>query len=318
MLNYIHDKLKNIILRLIVYYVAWLLALGGIFHLFPQILFYVTQERERFFAAQRGNTRADVSVTLGNIKEGLITLVDPEHTIPVMVALVLAFWVTLPITWLYRWTRPRKKYSQSFALTLLVIPIAISLVVFLVKGSLALAFSLAGIVAAVRFRTSLDEPMDSVYMLMAIGIGLAAGTQLILVAYLASLVFVIITLVAWKNNFGAQPEVLSGWRIDDSAKWGTAPGETGTATENPYDAQIEVHTTKVNAAQKATALILDSSTKRWQVADVVENADGTAIVVFDVRLKKSVNFPTFMREIEESGKGNINDVKLKGQEPVTA
>ena len=330
MLNYIHDKLKNIIVRLIVYYVAWLLALGGIFHLFPQILVYVTQERERFFAAQRGNTRADVSVTLGNIKEGvatlaegnikegLITLVDPEHTVPVMVALVLAFWVTLPITWLYRWTRPRKTYSQSFAHTLLVIPIAISLVVFLVKGSLALAFSLAGIVAAVRFRTSLDEPMDSVYMLMAIGIGLAAGTQLILVAYLASLVFVIITLVAWKNNFGAQPEVLSGWRIDDSAQWGTAIDETGAAMENPYDAQIEVHATKANAAQKATASILESSTKRWQVADVIENADGTTIVVFDVRLKKSINFPAFMREIEESGKGNINDVKLKGQEPVTA
>lgn len=330
MLNYIHHKLKNIIIRLIVYYVAWLLALGGIFHLFPQILFYVTQERERFFAEQRANARADVSVTLGNIKEGvatlvegniregLITLVDPEHTIPVMVALVLAFWVTLPITWIYRWTRPRKKYSQSFAHTLLVIPIAISLVVFLVKGSLALAFSLAGIVAAVRFRTSLEEPMDSVYMLMAIGIGLAAGTQLILVAYLASLVFVIITLAVWKSNFGAQPEVLSGWRIDDSAKWGAASDETGNATENPYDAQVEVHTTKVNAAQKAIASILESSAKRWQVADVVENADGTATVVFDVRLKKSINFPSFIRDIEESGKGYINNVKLKGQEPVTA
>ena len=155
-------------------------------------------------------------------------------------------------------------------------------------------------------------------MLMAIGIGLAAGTQLILVAYLASLVFVIITLAVWKSNFGAQPEVLSGWRIDDSAKWGTASDETGNVTENPYDAQVEVHTTKVNAAQKATALILESSAKRWQVADVVENADGTATVVFDVRLKKSINFPSFIRDIEESGKGYINNVKLKGQEPVTA
>ena len=142
MLDRIYYMLNNIIIRLIVYYVAWLLALGGVFHLFPQILIYVTQERERFFAGQQGSGRADVSVTLGNIKEGvatlvegnikeaLITLVDPAHTIPVMVALVLAFWVTLPITWLYRWTRPRKKYSQSFAHTLLVIPIAISLVVF--------------------------------------------------------------------------------------------------------------------------------------------------------------------------------------------
>ena len=324
MLNKIHHMLNNIIIRLIVYYVAWLLALGGIFHIFPEILYYVGQERERFFEGQRSDTGTDslekikegvATLVEGNIKEAviLVTLVDPARTIPVMVALALAFWVTLPITWVYRWTRPRKKYSQSFSHTLLMIPIAISLVVFLVKGSLALAFSLAGIVAAVRFRTSLEEPMDSVYLLMAIGIGLAAGTQLILVAYLASLVFVIITLTVWKSNYGAQPEVLSGWRIADSQQFGTVSGEGESATENLYNAQIEVHTTKVNAAQKATALILESSTKRWQVANVVENSDGTAIIVFDVWLKKSVDLPSFIQDIEENGRGHINNVKLKGQ-----
>ena len=325
MFDKINHILKNIIIRLIVYYVAWLLALGGIFQLFPQILVYVAQERERFSEEQRGG---DIGAgTLGKIKEGvetlaegnikevllLVTLVDPAHTIPVMVALALAFWVTLPITWLYRWTRPRKKYSQSFAHTLLVIPIAISLVVFLVKGSLALAFSLAGIVAAVRFRTSLEEPMDSVYMLMAIGIGLAAGTQLILVAYLSSLVFVIITLSVWKSNFGAQPEVLSGWRIADSQPFDTVSGEGENATENRYNAQIEVHTTKINVAKKATAQILESTTKRWQEADVIKNSDGTVIIVFDVWLKKSVTLPSFIEDIEENGRGAINNVKLKGQ-----
>ena len=230
-----------------------------------------------------------------------------------MLALAMAFCLTLPITWLYRWTRPRQKYSQSFAHTLLVIPIAISLVVFLVKDSVALAFSLAGIVAAVRFRTSLEEPMDSVYMLMAIGIGLAAGTQLFLVAYLASLVFVIVTLGVWKTNFGAQPETLSGWRIDHAAKLGSGLEDTDAATENLYNAQVEVHTTKVNAAQKAAALILKSTAKRWQVAEVIENLDGTAIVVYDVWLKKSVNAPSFIQDIEENGRGHVKNVILKGQ-----
>ena len=336
MLDKIHDMLNNIIIRLVVYYLAWLLALGGIFQIFPEILIYVAQERERiqgggrFFEGQPGDTGADVPVTLekvregvatifeGNIRAGLISVTfgDPTHTIPVMLALAMAFWLTLPITWLYRWTRPRKKYSQSFVHTLIVIPIAISLVVFLVKDSIALAFSLAGIVAAVRFRTSLDEPMDSVYMLMAIGIGLAAGTQLFVVAYLASLVFVIVTLGVWKSNFGAQPEILSGWRIDDSREWSTAPEEGDTAPENLYNAQVEVHTTSlnVNVARKSTAQILKSSTKRWQVADVVENPDGTAIVVFDVWLKKSVTLPSFIQDIEENGRGCINNVKLKAQE----
>ncbi len=329
MLNKIYHILNNIIIRLVIYYLAWLFALSGIFHLFPQILIYVAQERERLqerehiFGEQQGDLEkikeGMTTLVEGNIKEVLIlvTLVDPARTIPVMVALAMAFWVTLPITWLYRWTRPRKKYSQSFAHTLLVIPIAISLVVFLVKDSIALAFSLAGIVAAVRFRTSLEDPMDSVYMLMAIGIGLAAGTQLILVAYLASLVFVIITLGVWKSNFGAQPEVLSGWRIDNSGKLSTASGEGDSVNNRLYNAQIEVHTTKVNAAKKSTAQILESSTKRWQEADVIKNSDGTSIIVFDVWLKKSVDLPSFIQDIKENGRGCINNVKLKGQKSVT-
>ena len=214
--------LNNIVVRLLVYYLAWLLFLAGVFHFFPRILVYASQERDRFLIGTLYDTGSEVSDVLENIQkgigrlgneEGISQLVDPAITVPVVLALVLAFGVTLPITWVYRWTRQKKKYSQSFAHTLLVIPIAIALVVFLVKGSLALAFGLAGIVAAVRFRASLNEPMDAVYMLMAIGIGLAAGTQLTAVAYLASLIFVAISLGVWRSNFGAKPAVLSGWRI---------------------------------------------------------------------------------------------------------
>ncbi len=225
--------LNNILIRLAIYYLSWLGFLAGAFHFFPRMRFYVSQERDRFFIGTLSDAGADVTALLGDIQEGLGTLVDqegvnllidPSHTVPVVVALTLAFGVTLPITWVYRWTRQRKKYSQSFAHTLLVIPIAIALVVFLVKGSLALAFGLAGIVAAVRFRASLNEPMDAVYMLMAIGIGLAAGTQLTTVAYLASVIFVVITLAVWKSNFGAKPAVLSGWRLVHPDELEAAPG----------------------------------------------------------------------------------------------
>ena len=296
--------LNNIIIRLAIYYITWLLILNAIFHIFPEILHYVAQERERIFVGTSFDSGTDAAVPLGNIQEGINRLADPEHTIPVIVALVLAFGVTLPITWVYAWTHPPKKYSQSFIQTLLVIPVAISLVVFLVKGSLALAFSLAGIVAAVTFRLSLKSTIEGVYMFMVIGIGLAAGTQLTTVAYLASLAFVTITLGVWKINYGAQPPVLSGWKIvspDHSAQ------TSGTkATGKSYNARIEVHTTKVETAQKATAQILKSGTKQWQVADVIEKEDGTAIVVYDVSLKQSVALPILIRDIEKSKKSIKN------------
>ena len=214
--------LKNIIVRLVIYYLSWLGFLAGAFHFFPRALSYVSEERDRFLMGTLYSTGEEVTDMLDNIQlgidrlgsqEGVSQLADPALAVPVVLALVLAFGVTLPVTWVYRWTRPQKRYSQSFIHALLVTPIGIALVVFLVKGSLPLAFGLAGIVAAVRFRATIKEPMDAVYMLMAIGIGLAAGTQLTTVAYLASLIFVTITLAVWKSNYGAKPAVLSGWRI---------------------------------------------------------------------------------------------------------
>ena len=227
---------RNIVLRLVVYYAAWLVALGGLFRLFPSILGYVSQERDRFLIGALANSGADVTELLeratqgiGRLdnQEGIGQLLDPSLSIPVLLALILAFGVTLPITWVYQWTRPPKKHNQSFVHALLVTPIGIALVVFLVKGSLPLAFGLAGIVAAVRFRATIKEPMDAVFMLMVIGIGLATGTQLTVVAYLASLMFVAITLAVWKSNYGAESPVLSGWRLVSPEGRAEAPDGPG-------------------------------------------------------------------------------------------
>jgi hypothetical protein len=143
-------------------------------------------------------------------------------------------------------------------------------------------------------------------MFMVIGIGLAAGTQLTTVAYLASLAFVIITLGVWKVNYGAQPPVISGWKIVSPDHSVQTSGTKAMASRKSYNARIEVHTTKVETAQKATAQILKSGTNQWQVANVIEKEDGTAIIVYDVSLKKSIDLPSFMRDIEQSKKSIKN------------
>lgn len=115
--------LRNIIVRLVIYYTAWLVLLAGVFRLFPKILYYVARERDRFLMGTLYNTGSDASEILENVQEGigrlgnqdgLSQLADPALVVPVVLALVLAFGVTLPVTWVYRWTRPPKKHNQSF------------------------------------------------------------------------------------------------------------------------------------------------------------------------------------------------------------
>ena len=84
----------------------------------------------------------------------------------------------------------------------MILPILVTGIAMIVLNSIALAFSLAGIVAAVRFRFSLNQPSDAMYIFVAIGIGLGAGIGALGIAYVISVTFVFATLTIWKLEYG--------------------------------------------------------------------------------------------------------------------
>jgi hypothetical protein len=110
--------------------------------------------------------------------------------------------IMVPVTWVYMVTRRQRGYDESVVHTMLILPVAVTGIVMIVQDSVALAFSLAGIVAAVRFRTTLDDTKDAVYVFLAIGVGLASGVQAMGVAVTLSVVFNLVVLVLWRTRFG--------------------------------------------------------------------------------------------------------------------
>ena len=309
-----------IIVRLVTYYLAMLGVLSAIFWAFPVLGDYLATERAR----QGGRALAELdrvpeAALAPQALTGPVGLLDPERSVPIVLSLVIAFLVVLPVVWVYRWTRPQRRYNASFAQTLLVVPIAITLVVFLVKGSLALAFSLAGIVAAVRFRTTLDEPLDAVYLFLVIGTGLAAGVQLLFVAFIASVMFNAVALAVWRLNLVSQSAVLSGWRLVPAAPEGqspVAPGivgpSQGSGAEDPgdpYNTRLRLHVTQVEEAKRVATAFLDERSKKWQVAGIGPGEGGTPVIEFELRLKKSVDLAAFIKELEQ-GNPHVSRVEL--------
>ena len=293
--------LDNIIVRLVVHYLATFLFFAALWELIPGI-FQEYDIAEKIDSTDLSSRQFEQPTPDAGLSQMFV---------PVSMALLFSFLFALPVTWVYRWTRPRKKYSQAFAQTLLVVPIAIALVVFLVKDSVALAFSLAGIVAAVRFRTSLNEPMDATYMFIVIGIGLAAGIQYGSVAILASVAFNTVALGVWRMNWGAEPAVTSGFRLVHSAQEGASGAQAGKKPK-PYNAKLRVHTTQPEAAQQAAVALLPTYATRWEQVRTVKREDGTAIVEFDVRLKKKADPAAFTAALEKSTEGHTSKVELEG------
>jgi hypothetical protein len=222
-----------------------------------------------------------------------------------LLQMVAAFLLVLPLAFVYVRTRTRIKFDHSLVQTVIVLPIVVSAILVVVRDSLALAFSLAGIVAAVRFRNTLKESGDAVYIFGSIGIGFATGIHAISVAAVLSIVFVIVELALWKFDFSAEFErtfarlcLPSGADLADVPVFrGEAePGPDGNGSDGPRadrdgggrSALLRVYVDQVDAARPRIEAILARDAKRWTLEQVIAGTDGPPLLTYRVRPRKSV------------------------------
>lgn len=135
------------------------------------------------------------------------TVLAPYGPVRLALASLGAAILIVPVSWVYFITSRSKKVDQSFAQTIIIMPIVVTGISMIVLNSLALAFSLAGIVAAVRFRFTLDQPAHAMYIFVAISIGLASGIGALGIALVISMAFVYANLLIWKLEYG---KIMSG------------------------------------------------------------------------------------------------------------
>lgn len=154
-----------------------------------------------------------------------------------VIAISGALLTTVPVTWTYMASRNRKEYDQALVETMIVLPLAVTAIVVMVHNSLALAFSLAGIVGGVRFRNTLKSSGDAIYILLAIGIGLAAGIGALEIALVMTVLFNYTLTFLWVADYGALRGAHRYLRDNhlpaETAADEASPVETGTAAPSP-------------------------------------------------------------------------------------
>ena len=130
---------------------------------------------------------------VGNMGESLFWLAA---------AIIGAILCSLPVSWTYMTVRSGAEYDQSLVNTIIVLPMVVTGIVIIVQNSLALAFSLAGIAGAVRFRNSLKSSGDALFILMSVGIGLSAGIGAVELSALVSVLFNYTFAMLWMSEYG--------------------------------------------------------------------------------------------------------------------
>src|ERR1051325_852280 len=322
---------RNIIARTIVYYIV----LFGI----TTLLYQVPAAKAVLHASLDALMTNNGVPGLGTSpKNAPIVAVDSVMlSWSVGAAMVGAVLLSIPVAWIYSLTRQKKGFQPAVMETLILLPALVAGIVVFVKYSLALAFGLAGIVAAVRFRPSREDSKDAVYIFLATAVGLAAGVQLPMAA-VVSVVFNVLVLFLWYTDFG-KPAAFEGHKagkqleeaqakmrqtgtfvamLDDDIFANMTPEQLDLAADRAWrrkrrltkedlsdeemqrkEVLLRLHVMDPHVPRdKAEALFADYL-KKWKLGGVVHEKDGTHVIEYTVQLKKSAHADDLIRAIHD-------------------
>ncbi|MGQ0649440.1 MAG: DUF4956 domain-containing protein [Gemmatimonadaceae bacterium] len=332
--------------RLLAYYTI-LAGLGALslwlFPAFARVLYNdITQAvPDAPFLLQDGLSSAATEVS-GAGPSGLTSLLLTA------VALGSSLLLMLPVSWVYMSARQVRGHSQAIVQTLIILPIVVAGIVFVVRNSLALAFSLAGVVAAVRFRTTLRDARDVVFIFLAIGVGFAAGVYMLGIGFLVSMFFNFVVLLTWRYGFGRSalaPTAAAQWKdplssLASSSDQHKVPdreillaltpdkvsalaerfqrvqhvqgnGKGNGKHKQRFNAVISIATGNVTEAQAVVQRVLENTTKRWALDEVVTNTGKPSEMYYLVRLPKKVTRDELITAVRAEAGSLVTSVEVE-------
>ena len=104
-------------------------------------------------------------------------------------------------------------YQRSMAVTLLMLPIILSVIILFIGSNIARAFSLAGTLSIIRFRSAPGDPKDIGFIFFDIAAGLACGVGLYGYGAIFVAMLCIIMILAEKFKFFEKKQVQKTLKI---------------------------------------------------------------------------------------------------------
>jgi hypothetical protein len=139
----------------------------------------------------------------------------------------------------YLTQRKTRHESVPFVATLVLLCVLIAMVTQVIGENLARAFSLAGALAIIRFRTVVDDTRDTAFVIAAVVTGMAVGADAIGVAIAG---IPVVAVAAWGLNvWGRIPEVAVADRDTRESGLLVVRGGIGLVPEKSLAAHFATH-----------------------------------------------------------------------------
>jgi hypothetical protein len=308
------------LLAIVAYYIVFGIVLAVAWRFWPALrqLFAGTTLADLVAGPGITLSRSDVADSLRS--SGSVSALQQGTSTLLVLAGVLA--TALPLAWTYSLTRRRRGFEQSMVHILVLLPLAVAGMVVLIQNSLPLAFSLAGIVAVLRFRNALDDVKDGVYIFICVSIGMSAAVGALTIGLLTSIIFNASVLVLWWLDFARRPTpgIRGGvWKLmrlpkvsppkapnvlrpADGRDGGEAFASAARAwrrqlqltseyraasPKGHVNASLQVFTTAPDETRPLVERVLDARTHRWKFVGIMPATDGLTTLKYRVRVRRS-------------------------------
>lgn len=120
----------------------------------------------------------------------------------VLTVLLSSLAVGFVISLLYIVTHKKTGYTPSYAVTLVMLPAIIAVIIMLIGNNVARAFSLAGAFTIIRFRSAPADPKDITYVFFTLAAGLALGLGFVGYAAIFTLALALVMLILESLRYG--------------------------------------------------------------------------------------------------------------------
>lgn len=120
----------------------------------------------------------------------------------VLIVLLSSLVIGFGISLVYIVTHKKTGYTPSYAVTLVMLPAVIAVIIMLIGNNVARAFSLAGAFTIIRFRSAPADPKDIAYVFFTLAAGLALGLGYIGYAVIFTVLIAVVLIVLETLRYG--------------------------------------------------------------------------------------------------------------------
>lgn len=136
----------------------------------------------------------------------------PDTLLILLVSALLGLFIAA----LYKATYQGVMYTMTYGVSLAAVTMISALILCVVTSNVVLTLGMVGALSIIRFRTSIKEPMDIMFMFWAVAAGIATGAGMAGVAVLGSLCIGLLIVLLTRGRQNGVPYILV-LQVEDQA-----------------------------------------------------------------------------------------------------